>query len=152
MRPYRKEKIARVVLNVISEAIAHRMQDPRLAPFTTVTRVEVSTDLQVSKVYLGVPGGPAAEKKTLTAVRHATGFLRGMLARELAVRQCPELRFEIDESAKRVQHTLELLDHNRRQHPELFEPDERDDLAAGEAPAEDTGDDVASDDKQGLEE
>ena len=35
-------------------------------------------------------------------------------ARDLTMRQCPELRFEIDEAVEGVRKTMELLDENRR--------------------------------------
>jgi hypothetical protein len=54
-------------------------------------------------------------------VRHARGFLQREVARELSVRHCPELRFDIDRVAKGVRRTMALLDENRRQQPELFE-------------------------------
>jgi ribosome-binding factor A len=121
MKPYRKEKIGSLVRDIVAEAVHHRIHDPRVVPLTTVTRVEVSPDLQIANVYLSVHGGDAAERKTLAAIRHAGGYIQRMVARELSLRQCPELRFEIDERAKRVQQTMQLLEENRRRHPQLFE-------------------------------
>lgn len=123
MKPYRKEKVASLVRDIVAEAVHHRIHDPRVVPLTTVTRVEMSPDLQIAKVYLSVPGNEAAERKTLAAIRHAGGYIQRMVARELTMRQCPELRFEIDERAKHVQQTMRILEENRRQHPELFEPE-----------------------------
>ena len=86
-----------------------------------MARVEISGDLQIARVYLTVPGGEAAERRTLAAVRHAGGYIQRMVASELTIRQCPELRFDIDERAKRVRETMQLLEANRRNRPELFE-------------------------------
>jgi len=121
MRAYRKEKVSSVVHQIVSETIAHRLNDPRVAPLTTVTRVAMTGDLLVAKVYLSVPGDEATERRTLTAVRHASGYIQRMVARELPVRQCPELRFEIDAAVKGVRRTMELLAENRRREPESFE-------------------------------
>ena len=121
MKPYRKEKVGSLVRDIVAEAVHHRIHDPRVVPFTTVTRVEMSSDLQIARIYLTVPGDEAAERRTLAGIRHAGGYIQRMVARELAIRQCPELRFEIDERAKRVQQTLQLLEENRRRDPELFE-------------------------------
>ena len=121
MKPYRKERVASIVRDIVAEAVHHRIHDPRVVPLTTVTRVEMSPDLQIARVYLSVHGGDAAERKTIAAIRHAGGFLQRMVARELSLRTCPELRFEIDERAKHVQQTMRLLEENRRRHPELFE-------------------------------
>ncbi len=119
MRPYRRERIATVIRNTIAEAIVHKMQDPRLTPLTGVTRVEVSADLQIARVYLSVPGTDAAERKTMAAMQHAVGYLQSMVAGRLQIRQCPELRFALDEGVKKARETMQLLDENLRQDPSL---------------------------------
>ena len=124
MKPYRKEKVASLVRDIVAEAVHHRIHDPRVVPLTSVTRVEMSPDLQIARVYVSVRGNEAAERKTLAAIRHAGGYIQRMVARELTMRQCPELRFEIDQRAKRVQQTMRILEENRSQHPELFEPED----------------------------
>lgn len=154
-RPYRKERVASLVHEIVSETVASRLHDPRIAPLTTVTRVEVTPDLLIAKVYFSVLGDDAVERRTITAIRHAGGFIQRQVAQELSLRQCPELRFDIDESAKRARQTLALLDQNRREHPEWFaDPaaaedsdeltDKLDDEAAADQEAEKDGsDDVA---------
>jgi ribosome-binding factor A len=119
VRPYRKERVASVVHEIVSDAIANRLQDPRIATLTTVTRVEVSGDLQIAKVFLSVPGEEADERRTLQAVRHAGGYIQRLVAQELSVRQCPELRFALDLGAKEARRTLELLAENRQRDPGL---------------------------------
>lgn len=121
MRTHRKERIGNVVQQVVSEAIAHRMHDPRIAPFTTVTRVDVTGDLAIARVFLSVQGEDATERRTLAALRHARGFLQREVARELSIRQCPELRFDLDHAAKAARRMFELLEENRRREPELYE-------------------------------
>lgn len=115
MRPYRKEKVASRVRDIVSETIAFRLQDPRIETFTTVTRVEITGDLLSATVFLSIPGGEGKEGRTLAALRHATGFLRRVVAEDLQIRQCPDLRFEIDKGWKKAQHTMELLEQNRRE-------------------------------------
>ncbi len=126
MRPYRKEKVASLVRQIVSEAIVHRLHDPRVAPLTTVTRVEMTDDLLIARVYLSVPGDDAVESRTIAAIRHAAGYIQRMVAGELSIRQCPELRFEIDKAVKGVRRTMELLEDIRRREPELFESQEDD--------------------------
>ena len=126
MRPYRKEKLASLVRQIVSEAIVHRLHDPRVAPLTTVTRVEMTGDLLIARVFLSVPGDDAAERRTIAAMRHAAGYIQRMVAGELSIRQCPELRFEIDRAVKGVRRTMELLEDIRRREPELFESQEDD--------------------------
>ena len=144
MRPYRKEKIASAVQQIIAEALVHKLDDPRLAPMTSVTRVEMSGDVQIAKVYLSIPGGETNERLALTALGHAKGHLRSLIAAGLPLRQCPELRFLVDQRAKAVQHTLDLIEENRLANPALFETPASDE-ADSEASAEGTDRPCASD-------
>ena len=109
--------------DVVAEAVQQRLNDPRVSPLTTVTRVEMTGDLQFANVYLSVPGGDGAERKTLAAITHAGGFIQRLVARELSIRQCPELRFDIDVRAKKVRQMMELLEKNRHDRPELLDAD-----------------------------
>ncbi len=122
MKPYRREKLASLIHEVVADAFLHRLNDPRVSPMTTVTRVEMIGDMSVAKVFLIVHGGGAVERRTLAAVQNARGFVQRLLAQVLTMRQCPELRFEIDEQAKIAQRTLDILAENRRLNPELCEP------------------------------
>ena len=141
MRWFRKERVASVVRSIVSEALVHRMSDPRIATLTTVTRVEMTGDLTIAKVYLTVPGGDVDERKTMAAIRHAAGYLQRMVAGELSLRTCPVLHFEIDTAAKTAMKTLALLEENRRKNPDLAAPGEE----AGPHMDKD-GDDEAGDD------
>jgi ribosome-binding factor A len=120
MKPYRKEKVGSLVHEVVGEAIAFKLNDPRVQPLTTVTRVVMSGDLLIANVYLSVPGRAADERRTLTAIRHAGGFLQRLVAQQVSLRQAPELRFEIDEAMKTAKRTLELLEEHRQKRPDLF--------------------------------
>ena len=132
MPRYRPERIASVIRDLVSEAIARHLHDPRVSTLTSVSRVEVSGDLQIAKVYLSVPGDEAEENKTVAALRHAAGRVQMLVARGLQLRQCPQLRFLIDPRVKGVRETMRLLDENRRARPDLFEPEPAD-LEGGES-------------------
>lgn len=106
--------MASVIREIVSEGIARRLSDPRIAPLTTVSRVEVGPDLLTAIVYVTVPTGGADERRTIAAMKSATGYLQRMVAKELRLRQCPELRMEIDEQQKMVMRTLEQIETNRR--------------------------------------
>lgn len=131
---FRKERVAEAIKMIVSDAILRRINDPRLAPLTTVSRVAVSGDLAVATVYLTVVGGETLERRSLAALRHAGGFVQRLVAEQIDMRTCPELRFELDEVAKKVRATMLLLDENRQREPHLYE---RDDSEASKA--EDSG-------------
>lgn len=115
MKQFRRERVASVIREIVSEGIARRLSDPRIAPLTTVSRVEVGPDLLTATVYLTVATGGADERRTLAAMKSARGYLQRMVAKELRLRQCPELRVELDEQQKMVMRTLEQIEANRRE-------------------------------------
>lgn len=119
MRPFRKEKVASTIRHIVGEALLRRMNDPRIATLTTVTRVEMTDDLLIARVYLSVPGSDAVEGRTLDAVRHASGFIQRLVAEAAGLRLCPQLRFDLDPGMKGARKTLELLAENRRTDPTL---------------------------------
>lgn len=107
---------------IVSDAIARKINDPRLAPLTTVSRVTVSGDLMMATVFFTVVGDEAVERRSFAALQHARGFVQHLVAEQIDMRQCPELRFEMDEVAKKVRQTMMLLDQNRLREPHLYSP------------------------------
>ncbi len=143
MKPYRKERITSLIQRIISDAIEHKLSDPRVAPLTTVSRVKLTGDLTIATVYLMVQGDETIERRTLRAIRHASGYLQRMVAQELTVRQCPELRFEMDEAAKLARETMRLIAENRRNRPEgEDEIESADVLPAVDSPVAGRADDI----------
>ncbi|MHC5110553.1 MAG: 30S ribosome-binding factor RbfA [Planctomycetota bacterium] len=127
MKPYRKEKLASLIRTVVGEALIHRLSDPRIETLTTVSRVEMTTDLQVARVFISVPGGESSERKTMAAIESAHGLLQRLVADNVSMRQCPKLRFEIDELGKRALATLHLIEQNRQAREANEEKVEEDD-------------------------
>ncbi len=118
---FRKERVAGAIREIVSEAITRKINDPRLAPLTTVSRVTVSGDLTIATVFFTVVGDEAVERRSLAALQHARGFIQHLVAQQIDMRQSPELRFELDEVAKKVRETMLLLDENRQREPHLYE-------------------------------
>ena len=151
MRSHRPERIASVIRDIVSEAIARHLHDPRVSTLTSVSRVEVSRDLLSAKVYLTVPGNEADENKTVAALRHAAGRVQMLVARGLPIRQCPHLQFMIDPRVKGVRETMRLLDENRRAQPHLFEPDPAESEAQGSDAADSEQPSTGADGSDGVE-
>ena len=110
MGTHRLAKVASTIRNVLSEAIAHRLNDPRIMPMTSVTRVEVSGDLTHARIYVSVMGTEGEQKKTMDGLHHSTAFLQSILARRLTTRNCPRLRFFQDPSIKNALETNRIID------------------------------------------
>lgn len=110
----RPGQVAEIVRQVLAEALAREIRDPRVG-LVTLTRVDVSGDLSHAKVYvmaneLGKTGeeGNSGEE-ALAGLKSAAGFLRSKIAKALSTRTIPELHFELDrglEHAARINAVL----------------------------------------------
>ena len=106
----RQEKVARVVKEAVSDAIANHLNDPRIEGFVSVTRVDMSTDLRNAEVYLSIFGkNEAAENKTFSAINHARSRIQSLLARKMQSKFCPILRLCRDETFKKTMETMNLI-------------------------------------------
>ncbi len=112
MRSYRPAKMASLVRNIVSEAIAHQLNDPRISPMASITRVDMSGDLQIAKVYVSVLGSESEGKKTLDGLKHATGHIQRLLSKRLRARHCPEVRFLSDPSVKGSAQTVQIIEQS----------------------------------------
>ncbi len=134
---YRSERLSNVVRNVVSDAIAHRIWDPRVSHFTSVTRVELSGDLRFADVYVSVMGTDSEARKTMKGLESARGMIQTCLARSVDLRQCPLLRFHLDTGLKTAMETHRLLEEVRGHRPATNDAAETDPGDAAEKTAED---------------
>jgi len=88
--------------------IARDLHDPGLG-FITITRVQVSPDLQHARVYYTTMGDAAARKNTARALQRAASFMRREIGHRLRLRRSPELEFTFDESIEHQSRVEELL-------------------------------------------
>jgi ribosome-binding factor A len=104
----RPERIADQIRAEISSMIARDLQDPGIG-FITITRVQVSPDLQHARVYYTTLGDPAARKNTARALERAGAFMRRQIGQRLRLRRAPGLEFEFDESIAHQDRVEQLL-------------------------------------------
>lgn len=86
------------VQRVLAEIIRGGIKDPRVSPLTSVIAVEVAPDLKTCKAWISVYGDDQAQKDTLAGLKSAEGYIRNQLAREINLRNTPEIRFIVDQS------------------------------------------------------
>ena len=86
------------VQRVLAEIIRSEIKDPRIAPLTSVVSVEVAPDLKSCKAWISVLGDEQAVSDTLAGLKSAEGFIKSKLAREINLRNTPEIRFVMDQS------------------------------------------------------
>jgi len=99
MKTHRLARVAEVVREVASETILFELRDPRVK-MVTVTRTEVSGDLQHAKVYVSIMGTEKEQNLTLRGLKHAAGFIQSRLAERLQTRFTPVLQFVLDQGVK----------------------------------------------------
>ena len=112
------------------------VHDPKIG-FITLTRVQVSADLQVARVYYTSLGDPAARKDTQKALDRATPFLRRQIGSRVQLRRVPEIEFRFDESIANQDRIEQILRTCTRKRP----PRSRRRAAAEPPTAEPTDDD-----------
>jgi ribosome-binding factor A len=100
MKAHRLERIAEVVREVASSTILFELRDPRVHG-VTVTRAEVSGDLQHAKVFVSLMGTPQDQKLCLYGLKSAAGFIQSKLAERLQTRFTPVLTFVVDLGVKK---------------------------------------------------
>jgi len=88
MKPHRLARVSEVIREVASETILFELRDPRVKA-VTVTRAEVSGDLQHAKVYVSVMGTEAEQNRALKALNHAAGFVQSRLGERMRPRWIP---------------------------------------------------------------
>ena len=94
----------------LSSIIRNEIKDPRIAMMTSVTGAAVAPDLKTCKVYISVLGEEKAKADTLSGLRSAEGYIRRMLAKNLNLRNTPELTFVLDESIEYGVNMSKLID------------------------------------------
>jgi ribosome-binding factor A len=108
MKSHRQARINEVIREVASETILFEIKDPRVK-MVTVTRAEVSGDLQHGKVFVSIMGTEQEQARSLKALNHAAGFVQSKLADRMKTRFLPVLRFVIDEGIKNSLEVSRLL-------------------------------------------
>ena len=86
-------EVQKELCNIIRE-----LKDPRIGLMTSVTAVEVAPDLKTCKAYISVLGGEQEKEDTMKGLKSAVGFIRRQLAKELNLRNTPEMKFILDNS------------------------------------------------------
>ena len=91
-------RINEEVLHELSNIIRGEIKDPRINPFTSVVAVEVAPDLKTCKAYISVLGDEKAQADTIAGLKSAQGYIKNKLAKEVNLRNTPEIKFILDQS------------------------------------------------------
>ncbi len=109
MSSHRNLRVAEAIREVIANSILFEVHDPRVRN-VTVLAAEVSPDIRNAKVFVTVTGDRRDERRVMQGLQSCRGFLQAKVAARLQTRVTPELKFEIDNSAKRTSELLKLIE------------------------------------------
>lgn len=98
MNNKRVNRIAEEIKKVISQLLVNGLKDPRINSMTSVTKVEVTSDLRYATVFISVLGDEKSKKDTLDGLKSARGYIRNTIGKEIDLRYIPEPIFKLDES------------------------------------------------------
>lgn len=112
----RQQRVSELLQRELAEIIAYELHDPRVA-LVNVTRVEVTPDLKLARVYVSHLEGEATGQEAVAALTKASGLLRHELGQRTTLRYLPELRFYFDEGLIISQRIDSLLDDIARSEP-----------------------------------
>ena len=139
MKSHRLARISEVVRETVATSILFDLKDPRVKN-VTVTRAEVSGDLQHAKVFVSVMGTEKEQQLTMHGLKSSAGYLQTKVADKLTTRFVPHITFVLDEGVKKSIEIARLI----REANELngIKPDEP---AVAEEPDEDEDDSETDD-------
>jgi ribosome-binding factor A len=93
----RPDRVADQIRGELAMLLAREVHDPGIG-FITLTRVQVSPDLQLARVHYTVLGDQKAQAGSARALERAAPFLRRQIGARLRLKRAPELRFLFDDS------------------------------------------------------
>lgn len=99
---YRKQQLEREMLRKINEIVRFEMKDPGISRMVTITRVDVSKNLEDATAYVSVLGDDAVKAKSLKTLNKARGWIRKKIAHQIRTRLSPQLWFKLDRSIDNV--------------------------------------------------
>jgi ribosome-binding factor A len=114
---YRPDRVGDQIRQELSELLTRgAVHDPGIG-FITLTRVQVSPDLQHARVFYTSLGDEKARKQTALALERATPFFRRHIGGRLRLRRVPEIEFRFDQSIEhqdRIEQILRDLEEERQ--------------------------------------
>jgi len=93
----RADRVADQLRSELASLLSREVHDPGIG-FVTLTRVQVTPDLQQARVFYTALGDDKSRRNTERALGRATPFLRRQIGSRLRLKRTPELTFHYDDS------------------------------------------------------
>jgi ribosome-binding factor A len=108
----RPDRVADQIRSEVASMLTRDVHDPGIG-FVTLTRVQVTPDLQHARIHYTALGDDKARAATAKALGRAAAFLRRQLGSRLRLKRVPELEFHYDESIAGQDRIEQLLNNIR---------------------------------------
>jgi ribosome-binding factor A len=116
MSSVRVQRVRELLKRQIGEILRREVQAPD-GGIITVNEVDVSKDLQMATVYVGIIGNQGQVKQGMELLRMERKKIQGLVGRAVVLKYTPQLRFVLDESISRGNRILAILDEIERSSP-----------------------------------
>jgi ribosome-binding factor A len=110
----RPDRVADQIRSELALLLTRGVHDPGIG-FVTITRVQMTPDLQQARVFYTALGDDKARKNSERAIERAGPFLRRQIGSRLRLKRVPELTFVYDESIAGQDRIEQLLNEVRTQ-------------------------------------
>ena len=116
------DQIRQELSELLSRGVVH---DPGIG-FITLTRVKMSPDLQLARVFYTALGDAKTRAATERALGRAAPFLRRQIGARLRLKRTPELAFFYDESIAGQDRIEQILSELQKEHADNRAPSDDD--------------------------
>lgn len=110
----RQNRIGDAIRQEIASSIIHELKDPRVQGLITITKVMMTPDLKLARVYVSILDTELKRQKILKGLKNATGFLRGRVGKNIKLRFIPDLEFILDETLDYNERIEQLLKESKK--------------------------------------
>lgn len=108
-------RISEEIKKLVSNLISNQIKDPRVSPLTSITEVQVTSDLRYAKIFISILGDDKQKEETLKGLQSASGFIRKEIGNNIKLRYTPEPIFYLDNSIERGVHIMKLIDKIKKE-------------------------------------
>jgi ribosome-binding factor A len=104
----RTVRINELVRRELNEILRRRYQSESVA--LTITEVRVAPDLRDARVFVAVVGDDSVAQEKLRWLRQQAPAIRDEIGRRVVLKFLPRFEYRLDESIRRSQRVLQILD------------------------------------------
>jgi ribosome-binding factor A len=105
---HRVERVAEQIREEASQILATEVSDPGIGSIT-VTRVKVTPDLSLARIYWTSLGDAKQRKETGKALARAAAYVRHLLSTRMTLRRSPEVQFLFDQAVAAQDRVEQIL-------------------------------------------